>query len=256
MLVELGKYGLGERDLVANINFFSKVEVDEAGALQLAARPFAAPVSTSTCGSRWTRSLLLHAGPHPLATATELRAAGHPVAGASRHSDPPRTIPAAFAARRTRAATSTPKGCIHLEGSRRGRARRRAVDGRGAPRPVVSHRRSRRQPGGRHLVLQRRRHGRALQRAEHHPGAAGASISPRARVLLSNRGNAMLRIVDDTCGRHDTLGGACSAESNTVRYALEKRHMHSCRDSFLLALARRGSAASPSATCPRTSISS
>jgi len=57
-------------------------------------------------------------------------------------------------------------------------------------------------------------------------------------TLLSNRGRAMLRIVDDTCGRHDTLGGACSAESNTVRYALEKRHMHSCRDSFLLALAR------------------
>ena len=57
-------------------------------------------------------------------------------------------------------------------------------------------------------------------------------------VLLSNRGNPMLRIEEDTCGRHDTLGGACSAESNTVRYALEKRHMHSCRDSFLLALAR------------------
>ena len=47
----------------------------------------------------------------------------------------------------------------------------------------------------------------------------------------------MLTIIADTCGRHDTLGGACSAESNTVRYALEKRHMHSCRDSFLLALA-------------------
>lgn len=59
-------------------------------------------------------------------------------------------------------------------------------------------------------------------------------------TLLSNRGRAMLDIVDDTCGRHDTLGGACSAESNTVRYALEKRHMHSCRDSFLLALARSG----------------
>jgi urea carboxylase-associated protein 1 len=57
-------------------------------------------------------------------------------------------------------------------------------------------------------------------------------------VLLSNRANPMLRIEEDTCGRHDTLGGACSAESNTVRYALEKRHMHSCRDSFLLALAR------------------
>jgi len=57
-------------------------------------------------------------------------------------------------------------------------------------------------------------------------------------VLRSNRGRALLEIIGDTCGRHDTLGGACSAESNTVRYALEKRHMHSCRDSFLLALAR------------------
>jgi len=56
--------------------------------------------------------------------------------------------------------------------------------------------------------------------------------------LLSNRGSLMLQIVADTCGRHDTLGGACSAESNTVRYALEKRHMHSCRDNFLSAIAR------------------
>jgi urea carboxylase-associated protein 1 len=56
-------------------------------------------------------------------------------------------------------------------------------------------------------------------------------------ILRSNEGNPMLTIVADTCGRHDTLGGACSAESNTVRYALEKRHMHSCRDSFLMALA-------------------
>jgi urea carboxylase-associated protein 1 len=56
--------------------------------------------------------------------------------------------------------------------------------------------------------------------------------------LMSNEGNVMLTITADTCGRHDTLGGACSAESNTVRYALEKRHMHSCRDNFLMALAR------------------
>jgi urea carboxylase-associated protein 1 len=58
--------------------------------------------------------------------------------------------------------------------------------------------------------------------------------------LLSNEGNVMLTIVADTCGRHDTLGGACSAESNTVRYALDKRNMHSCRDNFLLALTRSG----------------
>lgn len=55
--------------------------------------------------------------------------------------------------------------------------------------------------------------------------------------LFSNCGNVMLTIVADTCGRHDTLGGACSAESNTVRYALEKFPMHSCRDNFLHALA-------------------
>jgi urea carboxylase-associated protein 1 len=59
-------------------------------------------------------------------------------------------------------------------------------------------------------------------------------------ALLSNDCNTMLTITADTCGRHDTLGGACSAESNTVRYALEKRHMHSCRDNFLVALARWG----------------
>jgi len=58
--------------------------------------------------------------------------------------------------------------------------------------------------------------------------------------LLSSEGQSMLTIVADTCGRHDTLGGACSAESNQVRYALEKKFMHNCRDSFLLELARLG----------------
>ncbi|MBD9503162.1 urea amidolyase associated protein UAAP2 [Pseudomonas sp. BGr12] len=54
-------------------------------------------------------------------------------------------------------------------------------------------------------------------------------------VLWSNLGNPMLTISADTCGRHDTLGGACAQESNTVRYALDKRYMHSCRDNFLRA---------------------
>jgi uncharacterized protein len=55
--------------------------------------------------------------------------------------------------------------------------------------------------------------------------------------LLSTGGNLMAQIVADTVGRHDTLGGACASESNTVRYALEKRTMHACRDSYLLAVA-------------------
>ena len=54
--------------------------------------------------------------------------------------------------------------------------------------------------------------------------------------LMSTRGREMLAITADTCGRHDTLGGACAAESNAVRYALDKRSMHSCRETFLKCL--------------------
>lgn len=56
-------------------------------------------------------------------------------------------------------------------------------------------------------------------------------------TLWSTEGRAMLTVVADTCGRHDTLGGACAQESNTVRYALDKRFMHSCRDNFMSAIA-------------------
>ncbi|UTF59386.1 urea amidolyase associated protein UAAP2 [Gilvimarinus sp. DA14] len=56
-------------------------------------------------------------------------------------------------------------------------------------------------------------------------------------VLRTNLNNPMLEITADTCGRHDTLGGACATESNTVRYDLEKRCMHACRDSWMLAVA-------------------
>lgn len=56
-------------------------------------------------------------------------------------------------------------------------------------------------------------------------------------TLLSNHGNPMLDIVADTCGRHDTLGGACATESNTVRYSHKKKTMHACRDSWMHAIA-------------------
>jgi len=54
--------------------------------------------------------------------------------------------------------------------------------------------------------------------------------------LYSTEGRVMLTIVADTCGRHDTLGGACAQVSNTVRYALDKRFMHACRDNFMSAI--------------------
>ncbi|MDP2548460.1 urea amidolyase associated protein UAAP2 [Oceanobacter sp. 4_MG-2023] len=55
--------------------------------------------------------------------------------------------------------------------------------------------------------------------------------------LRTNENNVMITIEADTCGRHDTLGGACATESNTIRYDLEKRCMHACRDSWMLAIA-------------------
>ena len=61
----------------------------------------------------------------------------------------------------------------------------------------------------------------------------GALYLGTGTALISNLGDVLLTIVADTCGRHDTLGGACSRESNTMRYALEKEPMHACRDSFI-----------------------
>lgn len=54
--------------------------------------------------------------------------------------------------------------------------------------------------------------------------------------LRSTENRVMLTITADTVGRHDTLGGACATESNTVRYALDKKTMHACRDSYVLAV--------------------
>lgn len=68
----------------------------------------------------------------------------------------------------------------------------------------------------------------------------GAIYLTTGTVLMSNLCRPMLTITADTCGRHDTLGGACAAESNMVRYALDKRFMHACRDTFLLQIALSG----------------
>jgi|TARA_B110000977_G_scaffold150471_1_gene190797 hypothetical protein len=64
----------------------------------------------------------------------------------------------------------------------------------------------------------------------------GALYLTTGSKLKTNLNRDLLEIVADTCGRHDTVGGACSSESNTVRYDLEKRFMHACRDSWMLAI--------------------
>jgi uncharacterized protein len=58
--------------------------------------------------------------------------------------------------------------------------------------------------------------------------------------LISSCGNVLLTITADTCGRHDTLGGACATESNMVRYDFSKGQMHACRQSFLKGIGKWG----------------
>src|SRR5690242_2611937 len=56
--------------------------------------------------------------------------------------------------------------------------------------------------------------------------------------IYSDMGNVLFTVVDDTCGRHDTIGGCCSRESNRVRYGVADGP--NCRDNFLRGLKRHG----------------
>jgi len=59
-------------------------------------------------------------------------------------------------------------------------------------------------------------------------------------VLRTGEGDPLMTIVADDCGRHDTVGGACSKESNTLRYGHHTRHQHACVENFLREGARWG----------------
>jgi urea carboxylase-associated protein 1 len=67
---------------------------------------------------------------------------------------------------------------------------------------------------------------------------AGTIFLTTGHGLYSDLGRRLFTIVADTCGRHDTIGGCCSAESNRLRYGVEGTP--NCRDNFLRALARFG----------------
>ena len=58
--------------------------------------------------------------------------------------------------------------------------------------------------------------------------------------IVSNEGNVMLTVTADSCGRHDTSAGACSCESNTVRFGHDTKYLHACRDNFVLEVTRHG----------------
>lgn len=59
-------------------------------------------------------------------------------------------------------------------------------------------------------------------------------------VLLSNEGRAMMTITGTNVAYHDTIGGACSCESNTLRYGHHTKAQHACVENFLDANVRVG----------------
>ncbi|WP_028748460.1 urea amidolyase associated protein UAAP2 [Rhizobium mesoamericanum] len=68
-------------------------------------------------------------------------------------------------------------------------------------------------------------------------GAAYIGIGTK---IMSNEGNVMLTMTADSCGRHDTSAGACSCESNTVRFGHGTKYLHACRDNFVLEVSKHG----------------
>jgi urea carboxylase-associated protein 1 len=59
-------------------------------------------------------------------------------------------------------------------------------------------------------------------------------------VLRSNEGAPMMTLTGTQVSYHDTIGGACSCESNTLRYGHHTKAQHACVDNFLLANADYG----------------
>ena len=67
---------------------------------------------------------------------------------------------------------------------------------------------------------------------------SGSIYLEQGVTLYSNLANPMFSITEDTCGRHDTIGGCCSLESNRVRYGVDGQP--NCRDNFLAGLEPHG----------------
>jgi len=68
----------------------------------------------------------------------------------------------------------------------------------------------------------------------------GSIFLTEGSILRSDSGRPLLTVVSDDVGRHDTLGGACSKESNTLRYGHHTSAQHACVENFLAEGARWG----------------
>jgi urea carboxylase-associated protein 1 len=77
--------------------------------------------------------------------------------------------------------------------------------------------------------------------------SAAATITAQRNIFLTTGsvlrtagGAPLMTVTADNCGRHDTIGGACSKESNSLRYGQHTRHQHACVENFLAEGARWG----------------
>jgi len=70
--------------------------------------------------------------------------------------------------------------------------------------------------------------------------AQGNIFLKTGSVLLSNEGRPMATVTATNVAYHDTIGGACSCESNTLRYGHHTKSQHACVENFLQANARHG----------------
>jgi urea carboxylase-associated protein 1 len=59
-------------------------------------------------------------------------------------------------------------------------------------------------------------------------------------MLFSNEGHPMALVSATDVAYHDTIGGACSCESNTLRYGFHTQSHHACVENFLAVNLRYG----------------
>ncbi|MDV3127077.1 DUF1989 domain-containing protein [Mycobacterium sp. 21AC1] len=71
-------------------------------------------------------------------------------------------------------------------------------------------------------------------------GRQGRIALTTGSVLRADTGLALMTVIADEVGVHDTLGGACSKESNTLRYGQHTRAQHGCMENFLIEGVRHG----------------
>jgi len=265
-LVEAGKYGLGRRDLAANVNWFSKVGIADDGTMTFHPN-HTKPGDAVALRFEMDTLVLLHTCAHPLDTSPTYPR--RPVRYQLSQAEPvaPDDYCRNFRPENWRGFENN--RLYHLEPPLPGAAPELPRPSEDAPpldAPTLESARSADDAVYRQVVpageywLHQVRQGQTLRIVDVEGNQAAdtlfyAADDPFDRYsavdtmreqrnvylsvgtpLRASSGRILLEIVADTVGRHDTLGGACATESNTVRYALEKKTMHACRDSWLLAV--------------------